>query len=160
MSAATPSCASLLSLPPELLRLVWDALRPSGARAHDQHALRCACTQLRDATMPFITALRVHIDSEEMEIVEPQGATEEARMLREARRQLAAFPAAATSTSFSWTCWGENSNNGDITPFVCPELLPAFCLGARGRLAAVRTLTLRGNLVCSGTAGVRHCLCC
>ena len=126
--------------------MVWQHLQldtgddfVEASASKDQHALRCTCTALRDATTPFISALSIAVDYMDEEMPRPWRST-----LRCAQRQLAAFPAAARLTSLRWEL---GYLGGGASSVVLPELLPEYFGCATGRLANVSSVTLQGELV-------------
>ena len=136
MQAPAEYCRSeLLGLPPEVLRLIWDQLVPDQGRAPvDQHALRCCCRTLRDASTAWIDSMRIQ--------VQPH-ATQSA-LITSALAQLSRFPhrAAMHKLAWSYVCVeGDHDANEQAR-----GLVPAFMLRAHNQLAFLRSFTLKSKV--------------
>ena len=121
---------ALITHPPSL-RLVWDQLVPDqGLAPVDQHALRCCCLALRDASTAWIDSMRIQV---------LPNATRPALITR-ALAQLSRFPHRAAMHKLAWSYECEEDDHDAYEQ--ARGLVPAFMLRARNQLAFLRSFTL------------------
>lgn len=151
----SPAPAALLCLPPELLHTVWCCLGgpyfDSYALA-DQHALRCSCRALRDASTQWIDSMRVATSCVDQADLPP--AAQQAPHRRRAPqpveptapatpalKQLSRFPASAVLRKLEWshrhdTTYEYSDELEALSPCLRSQL-PAFLFQSRNRLACL-----------------------
>lgn len=137
MSSDVPG---ILQLPLDAWEGVWDELRADGElpNAH-QHALRCTCKALRDATNAWIHQL-------DIEVITRHGHEDWAwvESMEQIEEQLSRFPKAAVMHGLNLTC---TLNEG-----IMPEIVSGLVMKAGQRLAGLRKLTVCDHMVGCATA--------
>ena len=134
----------LLNLPPELLRLIWQHLRPFSHDSNQhQHALRMACKALMHATTALIGSLEIKVQG--------QPASWEGALQR-AESILALFPPACTLGKLRWTYHDVGAHAYEWHTVHLPGLLPAFLLASADRLCMVQDVKLSGHAVRQGVS--------
>lgn len=137
----------LLQLPSELLGLVWQQLRvEDGARTANkhQHALRCTCRAMRDASSPFIEHMQ--LDVKLYSTRDNPGAWDTA--IGQLQVQLERFPKAAVLRSLH-LC-------GDVDVGSIHSVAACLALNSGSRLAGLRRLVISGDLVSAPAKSTRY----
>lgn len=113
MSSSTPATLPCLQqLPPDVLRMIWQQLKPSTSDSWncstplDLQALRCTCKALRDSITPDISFHWMKVGAD----VHPENARD--TIWRDAVHCLSRFPASAVLRRLIFSCYYRISELG------------------------------------------------